>query len=253
MISKPTRSWWPLLVVAVLLVLGGGAAAVATPQLTRLPAPDSAARQPAGPYDGPTPLQPSAVPTRSERVARPVVPGWVVPVLGGVLLAAVVGGLLTALWLAARGRLRSRPGRIEEPAGAPRGAAEQVVAAVDAGLSDLSDTDVDPRRAVIACWVRLEQVAAAAGTPRQIADTPADLVTRLLAHSARGRSELASPASPSEEYAVDPAVLAEFADIYRWARYTTHTVDERMRGQARTALERVRSELTGAGYVQGRG
>ena len=30
----------------------------------------------------------------------------------------------------------------------------------------------DPRRAVIACWVRLEQAAAAAGTPRQVGDSP---------------------------------------------------------------------------------
>jgi hypothetical protein len=228
MIERPTGHWWPLLAVAVLLVLAGGAAAVATPQLTRIPLVSSGG-QPDGPYDGPTPLQASPEITRSERVARPVVPGWVLQLLSGVLLAIVLGGLLTALWLMARGRLRSRPGRIEEPATVQKSAvAEEVVAAVDAGLSDLSDTDLDPRRAVIACWVRLEQVAAAAGTPRQVADTPSELVTRLLA-----------------AHEVDPAVLAEFADIYRRARYTTHTVDERMRGQARTALERVRSELTG--------
>jgi Domain of unknown function (DUF4129) len=227
-IEKPTRSWWPLLAVAVLLVVVGGAAAVATPQLTRLPLPPSAARQPDEPYDGPTLVRRSVAATRVERPARPVLPGWVLDLLAGVLIAAVVGGLLFALWLMARGRLRSRPGRIEEPATVARSAAQEVVAAVDAGLYDLSDTDLDPRRAVIACWVRLEQVAAAAGTPRQIADTPSDLVTRLLA-----------------AHEVDPALLAEFADIYRRARYTTHTVDERMRGQARAALERVRSELTG--------
>jgi Domain of unknown function (DUF4129) len=226
-IEKPTRSWWPLLAVTVLLVVAGGAAAVATPQLTRLPLPQSANRQPEGPYDGPTPVQRSPEMTRVERT-RPVLPGWVLDVLAGVAIAVVVGGLLFALWLMARKGLRSRPGRIEEPATVQRSAAEEVVAAVDAGLSDLSDTDLDPRRAVIACWVRLEQVAAAAGTPRQIADTPSDLVTRLLA-----------------AHEVDPAVLAGFADIYRRARYTTHTVDERMRGQARAALERVRSELTG--------
>jgi hypothetical protein len=108
-----------------------------------------------------------------------------------------------------------------------------VVAALDAGLIDLSDIDLDPRRAVIACWVRLEQVAAAAGTPRQPSDTPADLVTRLL----------------SGHY-VDAASLSGFAAIYREARYATHVVDEQMRGQARAALERLRAELTsGAGRV----
>jgi hypothetical protein len=227
------RSWWPLLAVAVLLVLAGGAAAVATPQLTRVPVPDSVRQPGGGDAAGPTPTEQSPVPAATEEVPRPDVPGWLLPVFGGILLAIVVGGLLVAVWLTARGRLRSRPGQVAEPAAPSRSAAEaaeEVVAAVDAGLSDLSDTDLDPRRAVIACWVRLEQVAAAAGTPRRVADTPADLVTRLLsAHD------------------VDPAVLAEFADIYRHARYTTHTVDERMRGQARAALERVRAELTGAG------
>jgi hypothetical protein len=228
MIRQPTRSWWPLLAVTVLLVLVGGAAAVATPQLTRIPVPNSTYQVAPEETGGPTPIQRTPPQAQSKKVARAAVPGWLLPVLGGLLLAVVVAGLLTVLWLMARGRLRSRPGRLEEPAATPVAAAEEVVAVVDAGLSELSDTDLDPRRAVIACWIRLEQVTAAAGTPRQVADTPADLVTRLLA-----------------AHHVDPGVLAAFAEIYRRARYATHTVDEQMRGQARGALERVRSELTG--------
>ncbi len=54
-----------------------------------------------------------------------------------------------------------------------------MLAAVDAGLADLDDGD--PRAAVIACWVRLEEAAAAAGTPREPGDTPGELVLRLLA------------------------------------------------------------------------
>jgi hypothetical protein len=42
---------------------------------------------------------------------------------------------------------------------------------------------------------------------------------------------------------VSADVLAGFAEVYRIARYATHTVDERMRDQARAALERVRAEL----------
>ena len=38
-------------------------------------------------------------------------------------------------------------------------------------------------------------------------------------------------------------VLAEFADVYREARYATHPVDERIRDQARAALRRLRAEL----------
>jgi hypothetical protein len=104
--------------------------------------------------------------------------------------------------------------------------ADELVAALDAGLEELSDTDRDPRRAVIACWVRLEQAAAAAGTLRHPGDSPTDLVGRLL-----------------REQRVDGNVLAALLDVYRQARYATHTVDDEMRRQAITALERLRADL----------
>jgi hypothetical protein len=75
----------------------------------------------------------------------------------------------------------------------------------------------------------LEQAAAAAGTPRHAGDSPTDLVGRLLA-----------------EQQVDARVLAALAAVYREARYATHAVDDQMRAQARSALERLRADL-GAG------
>jgi Domain of unknown function (DUF4129) len=222
------QDWWAPLAVAVLLVLVGGAAAVATPQLTRVPAPGSGRARPALVETPPTAAVPSPSTSRSPQAARVSAPEWLSNVLIGLYLAGILVVVVIVVWLFARGRMRSRPGRLDEPHAAPVSSAEEVVAAVDAGLSDLSDTDLDPRRAVIACWVRLEQVAAAAGTPRQVSDTPTDLVTRLL----------------GDEH-VDPAVLAAFADTYRRARFATHAVDEQMRGQARAALERIRSALTG--------
>jgi hypothetical protein len=101
------------------------------------------------------------------------------------------------------------------------------VAALDAGLDRLGDRDTDPRRAVIACWVRLEDAAAAAGTPRHPGDTPTDLVARLLA-----------------AHRVSRPVLDEFAAVYREARYATHVVDERMRAAAVRSLSHLRAELT---------
>jgi hypothetical protein len=109
-------------------------------------------------------------------------------------------------------------------------AEEEVVKALDAGLLDLDDTDADPRTAVIACWVRLEQAAAAAGTARLPGDTATDLVVRMLAG-----------------HALAEEVLTGFADVYRRARYATHAVDASMREQARSALHRLRAELTGVG------
>lgn len=113
------------------------------------------------------------------------------------------------------------------------GTAREVVAALDAGLVELDDADVDPRTAVIACWVRLEEAADAAGVARRTGDTSTDLVTRLL----RGDPEAGIPAIVSAD------VLAEFAHVYRGARYATRPVDERTRDQARAALRRLRGEL----------
>ena len=40
-------------------------------------------------------------------------------------------------------------------------------------------------------------------------------------------------------------MLAALADVYREARYATHAVDDRMRAQARAALQQLRAELRG--------
>jgi hypothetical protein len=110
----------------------------------------------------------------------------------------------------------------------PRNIAAEVVAAVEAGLLELDESDIDPRRAVIACWVRLERAAAAVGTPREVGDTSTDLVLRLLG-----------------THSLSEHVLTAFADVYRQARYASrHHVDETMRDQARSALTRLRGELT---------
>jgi hypothetical protein len=159
-------------------------------------------------------------------------PGWVLWALlaaGAVVIAiAAVIALGAAVRKGSRFKRRAIRRTPPRPA-APADVESEVVAAVDAGLSELEESEGDPRRAVIACWVRLERAAGAAGTPRQRGDSPADLVLRLLAghHLSEG-------------------VLTGFADVYRQARYSArHYVDENMREQARYALRQLRGELTG--------
>ncbi|MFY1673121.1 DUF4129 domain-containing protein [Plantactinospora sp. WMMB334] len=226
------RTLWPLAAVAGLLALAALAAAHSSLGVTRVAPPADIV---------PTIEQPGRTAAVTEPSPTPVVPGqpgaylpgWL-PTVGAVLCGAVVAAVLGALlWALLRDLLRRRRNVSRTAARQLRSAeqtAEEVVAALDAGLVDLDDTDADPRRAVIACWVRLEQAAAAAGVERRPGDTPTDLVTRLLG---AGRP-------------VSADVLAAFADVYREARYATHTVDERMRGQARAALRRLRTELTSA-------
>lgn len=241
--SAEPRTFRPLsgaavpLLAAVLLGLAAGAAAFSTADLQEADPPGL----PALPTRAPEQVAPEMV-APSPSPAGPSPDEGGLPWLGDALLVVVLAAALAGLVLLARALLRRRgrrrPGsrtlaalrRAEPPEVEPA----PLVAALDAGLVELSDDDRDPRRAVIACWVRLEEAAAAAGVPRFETDTAADLVVRLL----RGRGGEAGG-----RQLVSEPVLASFADVYRVARYATHTVDEQMRTRARTALARLRDEL----------
>jgi hypothetical protein len=220
------RRWWPLAAILGLLFLASLAATRSAPQLERFN-PDAAPATAEAPLLPPS-EKPKVEQSRPPAVAGSELPDWVstaalifVGVLGIIVVGLVVWALLRTT-LAKRG---PRKGRRDQARPEPR-TAEDLVAALDAGLQELSDTDRDPRRAVIACWVRLEHAAAAAGTPRHPGDSPTDLVSRLLA-----------------EQRVDAGLLSAMRDVYREARYATHAVDDRMRTQARSALQRLRADL----------
>jgi hypothetical protein len=224
------RRWWPPVAVIGLLLAAAFAATRSAPQLDRI-ARGAGAEPRATPEFLGAPDQPqvqSAPPAPSGSAGGlPAWAGQAAMALLAVLLAAIIGLIIFAI---IRDQVRRRTRRVRlRPTDEPPSTADDLVAALDAGLLDLSDTDRDPRRAVIACWVRLEQAAAAAGTPRQPGDTPGDLVGRLLV-----------------EQQVDASVLADLATVYREARYATHAVDERMRSNARAALQRLRADLAAA-------
>lgn len=224
---RRVRSLLPVLAVVVLLALAAAAAAHSSLWLPEVE-PDSpvfAPRQPLPePPDGAIPPPPLSPEEEPESTGLPwlgdlVVLGW----LAGALV--VLGLLLRALTRRHRAgsRLRQlqprlRKHRQQDPAA--------LLAALDEGLTALSDDDADPRRAVIGCWVRLTEAAQAAGVPGYPTDTAEDLVLRLL-----------------RAHQVSEPVLAELADVYRLARFTTHEVDESMREAARQALRRLRDQL----------
>jgi hypothetical protein len=219
------RRWWPFAAVLGLLFVAALSATRSAPQLDQIE-PDATPTTP--------PLLPRTGPSADNLAhggpaAAQGLPDWVGAV--ALVLLSVVGVIVVVLviWgiLRDQAKRRARRGRRDAAAGRHGSrTAEELVAALDAGLEELSDTDRDPRRAVIACWVRLEQAAAAAGTPRSPGDSPTDLVGRLL-----------------REQRVDERPLAALLAVYREARYATHTVDDQMRRQARSALERLRADL----------
>ncbi len=221
------RRWAPMLAVAALLAATGIAAS-----MTQLPLWHSVSEEPV--YTGPLQEErpaPSGSAQQEASYTDVQLPGWVTSVLIALVAVAVLV-LIVVLVRAVGGsatRFRRRPLRRRDAQQPPASLEEEVVAAIEAGLLDLDEIGTDPRRAVIACWVRLERAAAAAGTARQRGDTSSDLVLRLLAghHLSEG-------------------VLTGFADVYRQARYASRDVDESMRDHARAALTRLHGELTQA-------
>ncbi|MEU5913039.1 DUF4129 domain-containing protein [Micromonospora sp. NPDC047527] len=228
--------WWPVGAVVALLVGAALASAHSSIGANRIPpaaenipwVPEYPSEQPASSF----PVEPRD----AGEATQAQIPQWIATVAIGLLGLAILAALGYLTWILIRGVMRrtTRALPAQRARRTAEGTAREVVAALDAGLVELDDQDTDPRVAVIACWVRLEEAAAAAGVPRLPGDTPTDLVTRLL----RGDPTAGIPAIVSAD------VLAEFAHVYREARYATRDVDEGTRDQARAALRRLRGELT---------
>lgn len=220
------RKGGPVLAVFALLVSIIAIAAMTSSQVTQLPVPKGSVR----------PFTPPPMPEFDSSLGRSTGSGdtqLIETVLLVLAFLVVAVGLAFLIRFLIRQRLRLRLGRFQvrrvtvghrvevatvEP--------EEVDSAIQQGLDELDDQTVDPRRAVIACWVRLERLAAAAGARRAASDTPTELIGRLLA-----------------EHDVSEAVLHQLASLYRRARYAPAEVDEAMRTEARATLEQLRSEL----------
>ncbi|MDG4817380.1 DUF4129 domain-containing protein [Micromonospora sp. WMMD956] len=230
------RRWWPIVAVTALLAAAAVAAGHSSLGASRIPpAADNIPYVPEYPTAQPPPSIP-VEPRDAGEATRAHIPEWLGTVAMVLLGLAIAVALGYVGWTLLRGvaRRTSRALPADRARRTAEGTAREVVAALDAGLVELDDADVDPRTAVIACWVRLEEAAEAAGVARHTGDTPTDLVTRLL----RGDPDAGVPAIASAD------VLAEFAHVYREARYATRPVGERTRDQARAALRRLRGELT---------
>jgi hypothetical protein len=224
------RWWAPLAAIVALLAATMLAALYADPVVER----DTSRRfgfsqQPATPRTGVTGPVPSTTSPGTDRSLG--VPVWVTYLISGLLAAVIVLIIGYLIWLALRNRIGQRIQPVTVTPGSPPTLEEtrqSVRDVLDASLSDLDDTETDPRRAIIACWVRLEQAAAKAGVERQPADTSTDLVHRML----------------TNHLVVSGDVLAGLASLYREARFAPHVVDQTMRAQARAALVELRAELS---------
>jgi hypothetical protein len=86
--------------------------------------------------------------------------------------------------------------------------------------------DGEPRNAIVACWLRLEDDVAAAGWPRHVAETSAEYTARVLAAAG-----------------LDGEAVTALAALYREARFSSHPLSEDDRNRAAAALRTVHESL----------
>ncbi len=106
--------------------------------------------------------------------------------------------------------------------------AEGVANVLDESLDDLR-AEPDARRAVIAAYARLERTFAASGLARVRQETTEEHVSRILG-----------------ELEVDSRLVRRLADLFAWAKFSPHRVDESMKNEAIAALAQISDELRAA-------
>jgi hypothetical protein len=141
---------------------------------------------------------------------------WVVALIVGSLIFAVVAGLVAAIVLR-----RMRGGDWEREAA--------LSAALDEVLADTLDdlrAEQNPRRAVIRAFARMEKTFAAHGVAREPAETPRQYVERAL-----------------ERLGVSSASVERLTKLYERAKFSRLEIDEGMKTDAIDALAGLRAEL----------
>jgi hypothetical protein len=196
------RSSWTLLLFPLLLTLAFWALRHAPRRwLHLLPTPPTAA---------PSQPQPGSTGGLSHPQAE-----WLPVLLLGGLLLAVAAGLLYGAWRRRR--------QLQPPS--PR----ELAALLGEVLIDV-EAETDPRRAVIAAWVGMERRLAAAGLPRDPAETPLEYVARIL----------------DQVVPVTAQPVRTLADLFEQAKFSDHLIHPGMRAQALAALRAIREDLEAA-------
>ena len=157
--------------------------------------------------------------------------GWVDSLLTVLVMSvALIGMVLLARWVWRNHGLPRR--RKHSPPEVPFEVLPEVSLALvdDAPAQFATLEEGSPRNAIVACWLRLEEVAGEAGAPAQPAETSTEFTTRLLG-----------------ALAFDPAMINGFADLYREARFSRHELGEPARRAAVAALRSLYDDIGASG------
>lgn len=167
----------------------------------------------------PPPAQPTGSESRPPPHENPGVP-W--DLILALLVTLTVLALLARLVLRLAGEGRPEP----EPDEDGVEELEALVSATSAEQRRRAAREEDPRNAVVACWVALEEAAAGSGLPRDPAETSLEFTSRVLAR-----------------WQVRPSPLSELAGLYREARFSRHPVTEEQRERALATLALIHEDL----------
>lgn len=168
----------------------------------------------------PPPPDATSIPTPDHGPLEPIDVSWLRWVFYGLITAAVIA---LAAYL-----VRQLLSRTYEPA------AEQAVEELEALLDATSEQRRrqiqiigEPRNAIVACWVALEDAAEQSGLVRDPAQTSSEFTASVL-----GRWE------------VPEHVIRDLGEMYRLARFSEHPMTEQQRDAAVEALTAINERLT---------
>ena len=151
-----------------------------------------------------------------------------VAALVGLVLVAFAISILHALYVTLREllpllRRRARSAKVDVTV-LPEIERADIALDIESQLSALAHGE--PRNAIVACWLQLEDDVARAGLPRRASETSAEFTVRVLA-----------------SYSLDPAPVADLAALYREARFSEHPMEQADRDRALVALRQIHVSL----------
>jgi hypothetical protein len=172
---------------------------------------------------------------RALDLQRPSSPSGALHIVSVVLTVLAVAALVVILGFAVRSVIRRYWGPLDRDTAddatvtsmdADAEAAAQVRTAITQALDALDD-ESDPRRAVVACWLRFEAALRDQGMTRDVAETATELSGRAIA-----------------SYPMSPDLLRRLNQLFRAARYSSAPVSPEAPAAARAVLEEIRSRLS---------
>lgn len=146
-------------------------------------------------------------------------------VLGGIALALLLAVVVVLAIRVIRRRRRAAP-----PESARTAPGRALLTDRRAAHQARMLREGSPREAIIAAWLDLERLVAAAGVPRRPSETSSELVVRVL-----------------DDREVPAAALTDLAALFREARFSTHEPTEALRERAAGDLDAVHAALGARG------